>query len=95
MSGGERPSPLGRRSGLVGAEGSPVREVLDRVGAALTKPGCVSTARCGSGERDGEEYARNRRCKAPQRFTDSNLADAVGSSAHPLTMMLVGNFRES
>jgi hypothetical protein len=43
----------------------------------VTKPGCVSTARWRrSGERDGEEYARNRRCKAPQRFTDSNLVDA-------------------
>jgi hypothetical protein len=29
------------------------------VGAALTKPGRVSTARwCGSGERDGEEYGQ-------------------------------------
>jgi hypothetical protein len=32
-----------------------------RAGAALTKPGRASTARWrGSGERDGEEYARNR-----------------------------------
>jgi hypothetical protein len=37
--------------------------VPGRVGAALTKPGRVSTARwCGFGERDGEEYVRNRRC---------------------------------
>jgi hypothetical protein len=45
------------------AEGSLVRVVPEGMGAALTKPGRVSTARwCGSGERDGEEYARNRRC---------------------------------
>lgn len=32
--------------------------------AALTKPGRASTARwCGSGERDGKEYARNRRLR--------------------------------
>jgi hypothetical protein len=46
-----------------GAEGSLVRVVPGRVGAALTKPGRVSTARWGGfGERDGEEYVRNRRC---------------------------------
>jgi hypothetical protein len=54
-----------------------VREVPVRVRAAPTKPGYVSTARWRrSGERDGEEYARNRCCKAPQRYTDSNLVDA-------------------
>jgi len=37
-----------------------------RVGAALTKPGRTSTARwCWSGEREGEEYERNRRCYVP------------------------------
>jgi len=36
--------------------------VPGRAGAALTKPGRASTARwCGSGERGGKEYARNRR----------------------------------
>ena len=36
------------------------------MGAALTKPGRVSTARWrGSGERDGKEYARNRRYYVP------------------------------
>ena len=46
------------------------------MGAALTKPGCVSTARWrGSGERDREEYARNQCRKVPQRYTGSNLAD--------------------
>ncbi len=52
LSGGEKPLPSGRRSGPVGAEGSPSREVSVRVGAALTKPGrrwmavfiCASTA---------------------------------------------------
>jgi hypothetical protein len=68
--------PSGRRSGPVGAEGSLIREVRERAGAALTKPGRVSTARWGgSGEQDREEHARNRCLKAPQRFTDSNLAD--------------------
>jgi hypothetical protein len=44
------------------AEGSLIRVVPGRVEAALTNPGRVSTARWrGSGERDGEEYARNRR----------------------------------
>jgi hypothetical protein len=46
-----------------GVEGSVIWVVLGRVGAALTKPGRVSTARWGrSGERDGEEYVGNRRC---------------------------------
>ncbi|GAB3848837.1 hypothetical protein GCM10027610_081110 [Dactylosporangium cerinum] len=49
------------------AEGSLPRVMPGRVGAALTKPGRVSTARwCGSGERDEEEYARNRRHNVPQ-----------------------------
>ena len=46
------------------------------MGAALTKPGRASTARwCGSGERDGEEYARNRRLTSLKACTGSNLAD--------------------
>jgi hypothetical protein len=46
--------------------------VPGRVGAALTKPGRVSTARwCGSGERDGEEYERNRRRYVPFAYTGS------------------------
>jgi len=50
------------------AEGSLIREVPGRAGAALTKPGCVSTARWrGSGERDREEYERNRCRNVPQR----------------------------
>ena len=48
------------------AEGSLIREAPGRVGAALTKPGRASTARwCGSGERGGEEYARNQRYYVP------------------------------
>jgi hypothetical protein len=40
------------------------------VGAALTTPGRAGTARQrGSGKRDGEEYARNRRLKIPQNRT--------------------------
>ena len=62
------PSPPGRRSGLVGAEDSLARETPGGAGAVLTKPGRVSTARWRvPGERTGEEYARNRRLKAPQR----------------------------
>jgi hypothetical protein len=50
------------------AEGSPVRESPDLVGAALTTPGRVSIARWdGSGKRDEEEYARNRRCYVPRK----------------------------
>ena len=68
--------PSGRRSGSIGAARSLIREVPGRVGAALTKPGRVRTARRrGSGERDREEYARNRCLKVPQRYTDSNLVD--------------------
>jgi len=48
-----------------------------RVGAAPTKPGCVSTARWrGLGEHGREEYVRNWCCKVSQRYTGSNLADA-------------------
>jgi len=75
-SGGERPSPLilSQRDG--GAEGSLSRVVPGRAGAALTKPGRAGTARrCGSGERDGEEYARNRCETPPLCGTGSNLAD--------------------
>jgi len=50
--------------------------VPGRVGAALTKPGRISTARWfGSGERDGKEYARNPRYYVSQGFTGANLAD--------------------
>jgi hypothetical protein len=46
------------------AEGSLIREAPGRAGAALTKPGRASTARWGgSGERGGEEYARNQRLR--------------------------------
>ena len=38
------------------------------MGAALTTPGRASTARwCGSGKRDGEEYARNQRDYVPRK----------------------------
>ena len=50
------------------AEGSLIREMPGRVGAALTTPGRVSIARWGgSGKRDEEEYARNRRDYVPRK----------------------------
>jgi hypothetical protein len=50
------------------AEGSLTRELLGRVGVALTTPGRVSIARWGaSGKRDEEEYARNRRHYVPRK----------------------------
>lgn len=50
------------------AEGSPTRELPGTVGAALTTPGGVSIARWGgSGKRDEEEYARNRRYYVPRK----------------------------
>jgi len=50
------------------AEGSLIREMPGRVGAALTTPGRVSIARWGgSGKRDEEEYARNRRHYVPRK----------------------------
>ena len=62
--GGERPSPLGRRSSRR-SWGSLIRETPVRVGAALTTPGRASTARwCGSGEQDGKVYVRNQ-CSTP------------------------------
>jgi hypothetical protein len=63
------------------------------VGAALTKPGRASTARWfGSGKRDGEEYARNRRRYVPQCFTGSNLADVGRARCVPT--LEVGNFAD-
>jgi hypothetical protein len=57
---------VGSSEWVGGAEGSLIREVPGRVGAALTKPGRISTARWGgSGERDQEEYARNQRENVP------------------------------
>jgi hypothetical protein len=45
---------------VCGSWGSLSREVSVMVGAAPTKPGCVSTARWrGPGEHDREEYVRN------------------------------------
>lgn len=64
-----------------------------RVGAALTTPGRVGTARRpGSGKRDGKVYVRNRWCKAPQLVTSSNLVDAGWERCAP-TLLGVGNFR--
>lgn len=61
-SGGERPPSLTLSQQGGGAEGSLVRVMPGRVGAALTTSGRASTARWrGSGKRGGEEYERNRR----------------------------------
>lgn len=52
------PLTLSQQGGEAG--GSLSREAPGRAGAAPTKPGRASTARWrGSGEHDGEEYARN------------------------------------
>jgi len=48
------------------------------VGAALTKPRRVSSSRWrGSGERDEEEYVRNRRCYVLNLDTDSSFTLSV------------------
>ena len=52
---------------MVIAEGSLNQETLERVGAALTKPGRASTVEwSGFGERAGKVYARNHCRKTPQ-----------------------------
>src|SRR5689334_13979497 len=62
------------------------------VGAALTKPGRVSTARwCGSGERDGEEYARNRRVTAPLCDTGSKPGGSGPGAARTCRLVWAGN----
>src|SRR5438034_5388979 len=62
------------------------------VGAALTKPGRVSTVRWGgSGERDGEEYARNRRL----RLLSGHRLEPGGSGPGAVRLCLffrAGNF---
>ena len=64
------------RSRRIGADGSLIRVLPGKVGAALTKPGRASTARwCGFGERVGKEYVRNRRLTSFNRATGSNLVD--------------------
>jgi hypothetical protein len=93
-SGGGRPSPSSRRSGGEEA-GAADPGGAGEAGAALTKPGRASTVRwCGSGERDGEEYARNRRCYVSQFDTGSNLTD-LGWLRCALAVMVVavGNGR--
>ena len=56
------PLTLSQQGGEAG--GSLTREAPGRAGAAPTKPGRAGTARrCGSGERDGEEYERNQRLR--------------------------------
>jgi hypothetical protein len=58
------------------AEGSLIRGTPGRVGAALTKPGRVSTAEwCGSGERGTKADARNRRVKLFKSDASSNSVD--------------------
>jgi len=77
------------------AEGSLIRVVAGRAGAALTKPGRASTARWrGSGERGGKEYARNRRFTSFIWDTGSNLVDMGRAQRAPLPFGGGGNFRE-
>ncbi len=64
-----------------------------RVGAALTKPGRVSTARwCGSGERDGEEYGQEPASTSLKGLPAPNLADMgrVRCVTLPTVFVLVG-----
>jgi hypothetical protein len=64
-----------------------------RVGAALTKPGRVSTARwCGSGERDGEEYGQEPASTSLKGLPAPNLADMgrVRCVTLPAVFVLVG-----
>jgi hypothetical protein len=50
------------------AEGSLIREMPGRVGAALTTPGRTRIARwCGFGKRDEKEYARNQCDYVPRK----------------------------
>src|SRR3954449_2889229 len=64
------------------------------VGAALTKPGRISTARWfGSGERDGKEYPRNPRYYVSQVSTGLNLAD-MGRERCATCRALSGAWRE-
>jgi len=83
-NGGERPSSPGR-SDWVEAEGSLIREMLVRVGAALTTPGRVGTARrCGSGQRDEKVYARNQ-CLTPLNGPPAQTWRIwAGRGAHPV-----------
>jgi hypothetical protein len=63
------------------AEGSLIQETLERMGAALTKPGRISTVEwSGSGEQDGKVYARNQRLKLLKKCADSKL-DGYGSDS--------------
>src|SRR6476659_2581631 len=90
-NGGERPSSPGRRSDWVEAEGSLIREMLGRVGAALTTPGRVGTARrCGSGQRDEKAYARNQ-CLTPLNGPPAQIWRIwAGRGAYPTPLCGVG-----
>jgi hypothetical protein len=74
------------------AEGSPIREVPGRVGAALTTPGRAGTARRpGSGKRDGKVYeCRNQWWNPLKARTGSNLVDVGRAAVH--AHRLVGDF---
>ena len=64
--------------------GSLSREVPGRVGAALTKPWRVGTARRrGCGERDGKAYARNRRSTPLNDAPARTWRIWAGGDAHP------------
>lgn len=65
------------------AEDSRAQGALGRVGAVLTKPGRIGTARrCGSGERDEKVYERNQCVKLRKRRAGSNLVDVGRCAVH-------------
>jgi len=65
------------------AEGSPSLGVQARMGAALTKPGRVGTARRpGSGKQDGAVNARNQCLNPLKSIAGSNLVDVGRIAAH-------------
>ena len=94
--GGERPSPLILSQQGGEAEGSLIREMPGRVGAALTTPGRARIARwCGFGKRDEEEYARNQRDYVPRKVNRLKPG-GYGPGAvrtRPGDASRVGNFR--
>lgn len=75
------------------AEGSLIRETPERVGAALTKPGRVSTAEwCGSGKRGTKVDVRNQWSKPLELMRRLELGGyGPVSGAHPLPLWVVGN----
>jgi hypothetical protein len=82
--GGMREPTFGLSQQVVEVGGSPSLDAQVRVGAALTTPGRVGTARrLGPGQRDGKVYeCRNQRWNPLKRITGSNLVDVGRVAAH-------------